>query len=45
MTFFGDAIAEDDKILYYGDYKWLCQIGDKKFFLPNVKRMYPLAYL
>ena len=21
--FFGDAIAEDDKILYDGDYKWL----------------------
>ena len=43
--FFDDAIAEDDRILYDGDYKWLRQIGDKKFFLPNMERMYPLAYL
>ena len=43
--FSGVTIAEDDRILYDGDYKWLCQIGDKKFFLPNMERMYPLAYL
>jgi len=43
--FFGDAIAEDDMILYDGDNKWLRQIRDKKFFLPNIERMYPLAYL
>ena len=29
--FFGDAIAEHDRILYDGDYKWLRQIRDKKF--------------
>ena len=43
--FFGDAIAEDNRILYDGDYKWLCQIGDRRFFLSNMERMYPLAYL
>ena len=32
-------------ILYDGDYKWLRQVRDKKFFLPNIERMYPLAYL
>ena len=42
---FGDAIDEDDRILHDGDYKWLRQIGDRKFFLPNMERMYPLSYL
>ena len=43
--FFGDAIIEDDRVLYDGDYKWLRQIEDRRFFLPNMERMYPLAYL
>jgi len=43
--FFGDAITEEDRVLHDGDYKWLCQIGDMRFFLPNMERMYPLAYL
>jgi len=43
--FFGDAITEDDRILCNGDYKWLRQIGDMRFFLPNMERMYPLSYL
>jgi len=43
--FFGDAITEEDRVLYDGDYKWLRQIGDKRFFLPNMERMYPLSYL
>ena len=42
---FGDAIDENDKILHDGDYKWLRQIGDRRFFLPNMERMYPLSYL
>ena len=41
--FFGDAITEDDRILC-GDYKWLHQIGDRRFFLPNIERMYLLSY-
>ena len=40
--FFGDAIT---RVLYDGDYKWLLQIGDMRFFLPNMERMYPSAYL
>ena len=27
------------------NYKWLCQISDRKFFFLNMERMYPLAYL
>jgi len=37
--FFGDAITEDDRVLYDRDYKWLRQIGDRRFFLPNMERM------
>jgi len=43
--FFGDTIEEDEAALYDRNYKWLCQIGDRKFFLLNMERMYPLAYL
>ena len=37
--FFGDAITEDDRVLYDRDYKWLHQIVDRRFFLPNMERM------
>jgi len=43
--FFGDSIEEDEIALYDGNYKWLRRIGDRKFFLPNMERTYPLAYL
>ena len=43
--FFGDAITEEDRILCDGDYKWLPRIGNRRFFLPNMERMYPLSYL
>ena len=42
---FGDSIDEDDRILHDEDYKWLRQIGDRRFFLPNMERMYSLSYL
>ena len=42
---FIDAIDEDDRILHDRDYKWLRQIGNRRFFLPNMERMYPLSYL
>ena len=44
-VFFGDSIEEDEAVLYDGDYKWLHQIGNRRFFLPNMEQMYPLAYL
>jgi len=44
-VFFGDSIEEDETALYEGNYKWLHRIGDRKFFLPNMERTYPLAYL
>jgi len=43
--FFGDLIEEDEAALYDGDYKWLCHIGNRIFFLPNIEWIYPLAYL
>ena len=43
--FFGDLIKEDEEILNNGNYKWLRQIGDQRFFLPNMERMFPLSYL
>jgi len=43
--FFGDSIKEDGAALYDGDYKWLRQIGNRRFFLPNMEQMYPMAYL
>jgi len=42
---FGDVIDEDDRILHDVDYKWLRQIGDMRFFLLNMERMYSLSYL
>ena len=43
--FFGDSIEEDETALYDGNYKWLRRIGNRKFFLPNMERTYPLPYL
>ena len=43
VFFFGDHIGEGGYVLHDGDYKWLRQLGDKKFFLPNMERMYPLS--
>jgi len=43
--FFGDSIEEDEAAFYDRDYKRLCQIGNRRFFLLNMERMYPLAYL
>ena len=43
--FFNDSIEKNEAALYDGDYKWLCQIGNRRFFLSNIERMYPLAYL
>jgi len=39
--FFGNSIEEDEVIFYDKDYKWLRQIGNMRFFLPNMERMYP----
>jgi len=43
--FFGDPITEEDKILCDEDYKWLRQIGNRRFFLPNMERIYPLSFV
>ena len=43
--FFVDSIEEDEASLYDGDYRWLRLVDNRRFFLPNMERMYPLAYL
>ena len=43
--FFGDSIDEDEEDLYDVNYKWLCQIRNWYFFLPNMERMFPLSCL
>ena len=45
VFFFRDKISEGGYTLHDGDYKWLRQIEGRKFFLPNMERMYPLSYL
>ena len=42
---FAYAIEENEEILFYGNYKWLRQIGEHRFFLPNMERMFLLSYL
>ena len=39
--FFDDSIEEDETALYDENYKWLCQIGNRRFFLPNMGRCIP----
>ena len=43
--FFGDHIGDGGYSMYDGTYKWLRQIGGRRFFLPDMERMYPLSYL
>jgi len=42
--FFGDRINDGGYRAYDGTYKWLCQIKDGRFFLPDMERMFPLSY-
>ena len=45
VFFFGDNISDGGYTLHDRDYKWLRQIEGRRFFLPNMERMYPLSYL
>jgi len=42
---FGDRIGDGGYSMYDGNYRWLRQIGDGRFFLPVMERMFPLSYL
>jgi len=44
VFFFGDAIDENEEVLFDGNYKWLRQIRERRFFLPNMERIFPLLY-
>ena len=41
----GDAIKKNEEVLFDGNYKWLRQIGERHFFLPNMEWMFPLSYM
>ena len=43
--FFKDSIDGNNSDLFDVNYKWLCQISDQHFFLPNMECMVPLSYL
>ena len=43
--FFGDHVGDGGYRMYDGNYKWLHQIGDRRYFLPAMERMLPLSYL
>jgi len=35
---FGDAIDENEEVLFDRNYKWLLQIGERRLFLSNMNR-------
>ena len=39
--FFGNSTEEDEAVFYDGDYQWLHQNDNRRFFLPNMEWMYP----
>ena len=41
---FGDRVSISKGIMHGGHYKWLRQIGDRRFFLPDMHRMFPISY-
>ena len=45
VIFFRDAINEIEEVLFDRNYKWLCQIGERRFSRPNMERMFPLSYM
>ena len=45
VFFFGDSINENEEGLYDDNYKWLCQIEYRRFFLSNMERIFLLSYL
>ena len=42
--FFEDRIGDGGYSMYDGNYRWLRQIGDRRFFLPDMERMFPMSY-
>ena len=40
---FGDSVNEDVEVMYDGGYKWLRQLGEHRFFLPDMERMFSLS--
>ena len=38
VFFFRDSIDSNNNDLFDSNYKWLRQIGDQRFFLPNMER-------
>nr|ABB55317.1 zinc transporter, putative [Asparagus officinalis] len=41
---FGDSVKMDSKRVSEGNYKWLRTVNNRRLFLPNLERMWPLSY-
>ena len=42
---FGDSIYEDAEVMLDGRYKWLRRLGERRFFLPNMKKIFSLSFI
>ena len=42
---FGDSIDEDVEVMLNGSYKCLLQLGECRFFLPDMERMFSLSFI
>ena len=40
---FGDSINEDAEVILDGSYKWLRQLGERRFFLSDMEMMFSLS--
>ena len=45
VFFFGDHVGDGGHSMYDGNYRWLRQIGERRYFLPAMERMLPLSCL
>jgi len=42
---FRDSVDKDAEMMYDGNYKWLHQLGERRFFLPIMERMFSLSFI
>ena len=41
---FRDSVKENAKVMYDGNYKWLRRLGEQRFFLPDMERMFSVIH-
>ena len=42
---FGDSVDKDAEVMYDSGYKWLHRLGECRFFLPGMERMFSLSFI